>query len=172
MATFTTQQRRFIVEAFARFNTPTEVAELVEEEFGIDVKRTDVAYYDPECSTGGLPSERWQDLHEQARQRYIDNVAAVPISHERVRFDTLQKVIREALEDGDHDTVLQAVKQAAKESGGKFTNKKLLEHRGEVDTGGVLAVPMPADAESWQEAARGQQMPAGNGKRNGDGHGG
>lgn len=172
MAVLTTEQKRFIVQALARFNTPTEVAELVEERFDIETDRTQVAYYDPETKATGTPADRWKQLYHQARKEYVENVAAVPIAHEAVRFRTLQKVVSEALEEGDHDTVLQAVKQAAKEAGGKFTNKKLLEHSGEVDTGGVLAVPVTADEDSWSDMVEHHRERIGNGasdgKQNGD----
>jgi len=47
MATLTDAHKHFIVQALACWDSPTQVAEAVREEFGVDVPRGQVAQYDP-----------------------------------------------------------------------------------------------------------------------------
>lgn len=56
-------QKSFIVTALARFHRPSEVADLVKQEFGIEVSRQQVDYYNPRtASSSGHLAERWKEL--------------------------------------------------------------------------------------------------------------
>lgn len=131
MATLTTGQQAFVVTALAQFNTPTEVVELVKQEFGLEVSRQQVAYYDPSSRATGTPAKRWRELHEEARKRYIENVEEVALAHERYRLETLQRVLRRRLEVKDDHTVLDVLEQAAKERGRVYTNVRDIQSKGE-----------------------------------------
>lgn len=131
MATLTSSQKRFVVNALARFKTVPEVRGLVKDEFGLELSRQQIHYYDPSSRTGGIPAPRWRELHQEVRDAYVENVAAVAVAHERFRLEQLSRIVRERMEAGDHRTVLTALKQAAKERGKAFTNVRDVQSRGE-----------------------------------------
>lgn len=147
MATLTERQKRFVVMELATFETPTEVAESVQERFGVDVYRQQVQYYDPTVGQQ-KPAEKWCELFHEARERYIEDTARHGIAHKTFRLGKLQQMLQKALEMQNYPLAAELLEQAAKERGGKFTNKQLLEHSGR-DGGPVeiteVQVNMPGD---------------------------
>ncbi|WP_080703047.1 DUF2280 domain-containing protein [Bordetella bronchiseptica] len=65
MATLSDAAKRFIVQAFACYDTPSQVAEAVKEEFGIDVPRNQVGQYDPTKVAGAALATKWRDLFQE-----------------------------------------------------------------------------------------------------------
>ena len=57
MPTLTDEVKEFIVKGLACFDTPSQVAEAVRVNFGIEVSRQQVFSYDPDGSRP--PSPRW-----------------------------------------------------------------------------------------------------------------
>ena len=131
MATLTDTQKRFIVIQLARFRTMEEIREAVKEEFDVEVSRQQVHYYNPSSRTAGKPADRWVELHEKAREAYIDSPEEVPIAVERWRLEQLLEVARKRMKAGDHQTAMKALKQAAKERGQAFTNIQDVQSKGE-----------------------------------------
>lgn len=123
MATLTEDAKRHIVQALACFDTPTEVAESVKEEFGIDVPRNQVAQYDPTKVSGRSLSKKWRVMFEDTRKRFRDEVAEIPIASRAFRLRRLEKNLNKA--DRSRNVILsnQTLEQAAKEVGDVFVNK-------------------------------------------------
>lgn len=160
MAALTEDQKRYVVFRLAAFRTPTEVVEEVKDIWGIEVSRQQIHYYNP-TTPGARTSEKWTELFHAARRAYLEEEGEVAIAVRRWRLEEIQNLYRRALQQGRHGNIplaLQALEQAAKEEGGKFTNHQLLDvdHSGELS--GVLMVSTPeADPETWEEHARRQQ---------------
>lgn len=131
MATLEDQHRRFIVIQLARFRRVKEIREAVKEEFGLELDRQQVHYYDPTSSTGRTPAQKWVELYQESRKAYIDNPEKVDVAHERFRLEKLSDIARKRLEAGDHQTAMKALKQAAKERGQAFTNVRDLQSKGD-----------------------------------------
>lgn len=129
MATLTERQKRFVVMELACFETPTEVAESVQERFDVDVYRQQIQYYDPTVGKQ-KPAEKWRELFHEAREQYIEDTARHGIAHKTFRLGKLQQMLQKALEMQNYPLAAELLEQAAKERGGKFTNKQLLEHSG------------------------------------------
>lgn len=129
MPTLTAAQKVFVVTALARFHTPTETAELVKEEFDVDVPRNQIDYYNPR--TKRTPAEKWVDLFEEQRRRYLSSVEDVAVAHERFRLEQLQKIVRDRMRRMDHGTAMAALEQAAKERGKAYTNVRDVQSKGE-----------------------------------------
>lgn len=132
MPTLTTDQKCFIVSALARFHSPTQVTRLVKQYFGIEVSRQQVDYYNPRtASSAGHLADRWKELFETVRKRYVDAVEEVAIAHERYRLEQLQRIVDHRMKKDDHSTVLEAIEQAAKERGRAYTNVRDLQSQGQ-----------------------------------------
>lgn len=167
MAKLTAAQKEFVVTRLALFNSPTETARAVQEEFGVEIDRQQAAYYDPTASGAG-PAEKWERLYHSTREEYLEEVSSHEASHKAFRVGQLQEMFFKAKRMGNLPLAAELLEQIAKEKGEKYTNKKALELSGEVDTGGVLVVPDSPDTDDWGEAARRQQGAA---RGNGDGAG-
>lgn len=160
----TEDQQAFIVAQLAMWRAPTEIVELVKEEFGVEVTRQAVHYYNPQRKGGESIPERWRTLFDDTREAYRKAAADIGIANQVFRLDQLMALYRKALAQGRGNLPLaaQLLKQAAEETGGQYTNHRVLEHQGEIKTGGVLLVPPPASGpegmREWMKQARDAQV--------------
>lgn len=124
MATLNDAVKRFIVQALACYDTPTQVAEAVKEEFGIDVPRSQVGAYDPTKVGGKDLSKKWSDIFHETRERFRREVAEIPIADQAYRLRQLGRLFDRTAKSGNTALAAQLLEQAAKESGGSFTNRR------------------------------------------------
>lgn len=130
MATLTEDVKVFIVQALACFDSPSQVAQAVREQFGIAVDRRQVEAYDPtKVSSRGLAKKLAAMFHE-ARDAFLRESATVPVSRQVYRLRVLQRALDRAEKVGNQAMILQILEQAAKESGGSFTNRRELTGKG------------------------------------------
>lgn len=111
----------FIVQALACRDTPQEVAELVKQEFGIITDRMQCASYDPTKAAGRNLSKKFKDLFEETRKKFDEGLIDIPIANKHYRMKQYDKLLNKT-----KNTVmaLKIMEQAAKDSGGLFTNRK------------------------------------------------
>jgi hypothetical protein len=112
----------FIVQALACRDTPQEVAELVKQEYGIKIERSQVALYDPTKAAGKNLSKKFVDLFNETRKKFDEGLIDIPIAQKFYRIRQYQK----HLEKNARNTVmsLNIMKQAAQDLGGQFTNRQ------------------------------------------------
>lgn len=123
MATLTDDVKAFIVQALACHDTPSQVVEAVQEEFGIAVTRMQVQTYDPTKAQGKALSKKWRDVFEATRARFLKETAEIPIASQSFRLRALQKMYEKTAARGNVPLAAQLIEQAAKESGGMFLNR-------------------------------------------------
>lgn len=128
MATLSEAHKRFIVQALACWDTPSQVVEAIKEEFGVEVHRSQVAQYDPTKVAGERLAKRWQELFETTRDRFRQEVAEIPIADQAYRLRQLGKIYERHISRGNVVGAAAVLEQAAKEAGGAFTNRR--EHTG------------------------------------------
>jgi hypothetical protein len=134
MAALTDPVKLFIVQALACYDTPSQVAAAVKEQFNLDITRMQVSSYDfgkPTCR--GI-SKKLQAVFESTRAAFLSDVSSIPIAQQAFRLRVLQRTLAKVEGQGNTAMVAQLLEQAAKESGGVFTNKTKLEHSGSVAT--------------------------------------
>jgi hypothetical protein len=151
----TDEQQLFIVQALACFLTPTQVAELVKEEFGITVTRQKVQYYDPTKGKEKGLAAKHKAIFKSTRKAYLAGIGDVGVANLRYRLDKIQGVVERAeAQKGRNDAmVLQALKQAAEDAGGVYTNKR----KEELSVKGEISLPMTLkDWKTRAEQRRGQ----------------
>ena len=122
--------KAFIVQRLARFDMPSQVVKAVKEEFGLDVTRQRVHFYDPTTRAGRALNEELKALFFETREKAKQDLDAIPSYHKAVRLQRLDAMIGVAIERGNMPLAAQLLEQAAKESGGAFTNKHQHEHTG------------------------------------------
>lgn len=111
-----------IVRSLAVFNTPTEVTESVQQEFGLKITRQICETYDPTKRSGQNLSKELCDEFHATRKQFVENTSDIPIANSSYRLQRLQRVIDHA--GKNHKLAMEAMKQAAMEVGGAFTNRK------------------------------------------------
>ena len=112
----------FIVQALACRDTPQEVADIVKQEYGIKIERSQVALYDPTKAAGKNLSKKFIDLFNETREKFDAGLIDIPIAQKFYRMRQYQK----HLEKNARNTVmsLNIMKQAAQDLGGQFTNRQ------------------------------------------------
>lgn len=131
------EQRRFVVVRLACFETPTEVAAAVKEEFGLEVERQLVARYNPEAR-GSETAKEWRLLFAETRRAYIEDLAGVAIAGQAFRVRELEKLYTQAKRSRNSKLAAEILRQAAEELGGVYTNTRALTGPG----GAPLAPPV------------------------------
>lgn len=124
MATLSEAAKRFIVQALACYDTPTQVAEAVKEEFGIDVPRNQVGRYDPTKASGHDLPKKWRTLFEDTRKRFREETAEIPIAQRAYRLRKMGQIADRAERMRNFGLVLQILEQAAKETGDAYVNHR------------------------------------------------
>lgn len=126
MAKLSDEVKRFIVQALACYDTPQQVADAVKEEYGIDLPRSQIALYDPTKYSGRKLSNKFQILFADARERFRKEVSEIPIADQAYRLRQLQRMTQDALKRKNLVLAASLLEQAAKDTGGMFTNKREL----------------------------------------------
>jgi hypothetical protein len=119
-------QKIFIVERLAMYDTPTQVAEAVKEEYGFEIDRQAVNFYNP--TVGPKPAKRWVKLFEEVRERFKKSSAEIPIAQRSFRLRRLNQMALQAEKRGNYKLARELYEQAAKEVGDVFTNRQKVEH--------------------------------------------
>lgn len=126
MATLKSQHKEFIVKRLACFKKPHEVIDDVKEEFGVEVSRQQVGFYNPETKNGGRElSEEWKQLFRHTRDQFMDEAVKHPIAHKGYRLGILQKELDDLMSRPSVNYILvnNVLEQAAKEMGGVYEGK-------------------------------------------------
>lgn len=126
MATLTDDQKRFVVQALACYDTPQQVVDAVKEEFGIVVSRPQVQAYDPDKKIAKDLSKKWRDLFYETRKKFLEDASSIPIANQTFRLRALNRMYARAERQGNVVVAAQIIEQAAKEVGGAFTNRREL----------------------------------------------
>jgi len=116
--------KRFIINALAAFDSPSQVSAAVKDEFGIDVARQVVEAHDPTKSAGRKLATKWREIFEASRKGFIEEATAVPIAHRSTRLRALFRMAQAAERKGNYPLAAQLHKQAAEEMGNAYTNRR------------------------------------------------
>lgn len=130
------------------------MADQVKELYGLEIGRQSIQHYDP--TKGDKPAEKWCQLFEATRAKFLDDTATIAISQRSFRLSRLDRMARAAEKVRNYALAAALHEQAAKEMGGSFTNHRQLHVDGQVQ-GGVLMVPTPVSASEWAGIAAAQQ---------------
>lgn len=126
MARLKDEVKTFIVQRLALFDSPSTVAEAVNQEFEIKVSRQQVEKYDPGKAAGKQLRKNFQVLFNEFRERFLQATADIAISHKSVRLRRLDRMSAIAEERGNFPLAAALLEQAAKECGGMYTNLRLV----------------------------------------------
>jgi hypothetical protein len=141
MAAITDEVKVYIVTALACFDENKQVVKDVKDRFNVTVSQQQVSAYDPSTVAGARLSKKFKELFADTRKKFLDDTSSIPIANAAVRLRILQRHVQQADQRGNTAMVASLLEQAAKETGGAFTNNRKVEASGVV---GQMNVPPPA----------------------------
>ncbi|HDH1525994.1 DUF2280 domain-containing protein [Klebsiella variicola subsp. variicola] len=130
MAALKPEVKAFIVQSVACFDTPSQVVESVLKEFGIQITRQQVEQNDPTKISGKGLAQKWVDLFNRTRDRFLNEISDIPIANKAYRLRVLQRMSTTAEGMKNLGMTAQLLEQAAKEVGDAYSNKQKVELTG------------------------------------------
>ncbi|WP_064291722.1 DUF2280 domain-containing protein, partial [Klebsiella pneumoniae] len=130
MAALKPEVRAFIVQELACFDTPSQIVESVQKEFKVQVTRQQVASHDPTKVAGKGLAQKWVELFNLTRDRFLNEISDIPIANKAYRLRVLQRMSTTAEGMKNLGMTAQLLEQAAKEVGDAYSNKQKVELTG------------------------------------------
>ena len=130
MAALKPEVKALIVQSVACFDTPSQVVESVLKEFGIQITRQQVEQNDPTKISGKGLAQKWVDLFNRTRDRFLNEISDIPIANKAYRLRVLQRMSTTAEGMKNLGMTAQLLEQAAKEVGDAYSNKQKVELTG------------------------------------------
>jgi len=113
----------FIVQSLACFETPQQVADAVQQRFGIEIDRRQCEGYDPTKFSGRNLSKKLTELFHQTRKDFRENIEDIAIANKAFRLRELQKMYEDS---GKNKRAKQnLLKQAFQETDGRVTKQEI-----------------------------------------------
>ncbi|WP_292633489.1 DUF2280 domain-containing protein [Novosphingobium sp. 28-62-57] len=134
--------RVFVIQALAAFDGPSQVVEMVKQEYGVQMTPQAVQAYDPTKYSGRNLKPKWKAIFEKARKAFVEDASDIPIAHRSTRLRALQRMAAKAEAKGNFPLAAQLHKQAAEEMGNAYTNRREITGKDGKD----LPAPPPAVA--------------------------
>jgi len=144
MAALSPEVKAFIVQALACFDTPTQIASQVKQEFGLDISIQQVSSYDPTKAIAKNLGQKWIDLFNATRTRFQTELSDIPIANKAYRLRALNRMMTSAEKMRNMALAASLMEQAAKEVGDAYTNRHKFEHSGP-NGGAIQTITMSKD---------------------------
>ncbi len=113
MAALQNDVKAFIVQALACFDTPSQVVEAVQKEYGVVVTRQQVETHDPTKTSGKGLAKRWVTMFEDTRKRFREETADIPIANRAFRLRAMNRFVERAESMKNIGLAMQILEQAA-----------------------------------------------------------
>ncbi|HEC2598590.1 TPA: DUF2280 domain-containing protein [Klebsiella michiganensis] len=130
MAALKPEVKAFIIQMLACYDTPSQVVEAVQKDFGIAITRQQVETHDPTKVSGKTLAKKWVDLFNATRDRFLNEISDIPIANKAYRLRVLQRMSTNAENMKNIGMTAQLLEQAAKEVGDAYSNKQKVELTG------------------------------------------
>ncbi|HFE6792822.1 DUF2280 domain-containing protein [Klebsiella pneumoniae] len=140
MAALKPEVKAAIVQMLACYDTPSQVVEAVQKDFGITITRQQVETHDPTKVSGKTLAKKWVDLFNLTRDRFLNEISDIPIANKAYRLRALDRMMTKAESMRNMALAASLMEQAAKECGDAYTNKHKVEHSGALAVSSVSSV--------------------------------
>jgi hypothetical protein len=120
MAALPTAVKLHILTALACFDTPTQVAASVKQQFGLELSRQRIEAWHPERAAGARLDVIWREVFDTTRAKLLTELNSIPIAHKSYRLRQLDRMAGQAEDMGNLPLAVRLIEQAAKEVGGVY----------------------------------------------------
>lgn len=146
------KQKQFLVVQHAIFHPLREIRAAFKEEFDIEITASQAAHYDPFRTWAGKSklSGELLDLFDETRACFLEKISNIAVANQAYRLTVLQDLLEKQLQSSKPNNafILSILEQAAKESGGHFTNRRELS-----GPGGKPIETVSVTLDQWKEQA-------------------
>ncbi|HFT4388495.1 TPA: DUF2280 domain-containing protein [Klebsiella pneumoniae] len=152
MAALKPEVKAAIVQMLACYDTLSIVVDAIQKDYGIKVTPQQVESHDPTKVAGKGLAQKWVDLFNRTRDRFLNEISDIPIANKAYRLRVLQRMSTTAEGMKNLGMTAQLLEQAAKEVGDAYSNKQKVELTGK-DGGPLNQVTYTAEdyAKAQQE---------------------
>jgi hypothetical protein len=112
-------QKGFLVQRLACFDTPTVAAKVFKEEYGVELRRNRVSYYDPTTKMGAALAEDFKKLFFETRKQFLEDLESIPIANKAVRLRRLDRMAASRTRDTSSDLSHEAFREPLSELSSK-----------------------------------------------------
>lgn len=140
MAALKPDVKAFIIQSLACYDTPSQVVEAVQKEFGIKITRQQAESHDPTKASGKTLAKKWIEMFHATRERFLTETSDIPIANKAYRLRALDRMMTKAESMRNMALAASLMEQAAKECGDAYTNKQKVEHSGGLAVSSVASV--------------------------------
>ncbi|CAM7641228.1 DUF2280 domain-containing protein [Escherichia coli] len=130
MAALKPDVKAFIIQSLACYDTPSQVVEAVQKEFGIKITRQQAESHDPTKASGKTLAKKWIAMFSATRERFLTETRDIPIANKSYRLRVLDRMATKTEGLKNFSLTAQLIEQAAKEVGDAYTNKLKVESTG------------------------------------------
>lgn len=128
MAALSDDVKLFATQALACFDSPAQVIKDLKQEFGVTVTPQQLQAYNPATVAGSRMSKKLHAIFEATRKSFLKDVGNIPIAQPSYRLRVLNRMLSKVEGQGNIVVAAALMEQAAKETGGAFTNKQKVDH--------------------------------------------
>ncbi|SBG82433.1 Uncharacterized conserved protein [Klebsiella variicola] len=107
--------KAYIIQMLACYDTPSQVVEAVQKDFGIAITRQQVETHDPTKVSGKTLAKKWVGHFNLTRDRFLNEISDIPIANKAYRLRVLQRMSTTAENMKNIAMTAQLLEQAAKE---------------------------------------------------------
>ncbi len=151
MKTLNEKHKQFIILNLACYVPSVVLQNMFKLEFGFKISLSVISYYNiATINSDRRLAQRWKDLFESTRKKYNDSIAAIPIANQVYRLKKMQDHFDSFTNSNNIKAAQAILVDAAKESGGAYTNK--VEHTGDI-TKRIVINGVTPDPEEWEKIA-------------------
>lgn len=155
----TEEVKRFIVRCLAIYESPSDVAALVKERFGLTITRQTAHLYDPTKIAGQELSDELKTLFFETRKKFEEE-EILPLSKKIVRIKKLSKYVENFENLQNYKAAAELLEQIAKEQGDAYTNRFKVEQNIQAQHTVVRVPPKSNKAEEWKQQYQPPQSPS------------
>lgn len=126
------KQRAWLVAKWACYARPVELLKEFEDTFGARIPPNQARDYDlsgilTEADAKAKGRGKWFNLFRQCRAEFEAAVVDIPIASSAFRIKKLDEMFDQAFIKRNFKTAAQLLEQAAKETGGTYAGKRVIE---------------------------------------------
>ena len=81
-------------------------------------------YYDPNTCSGKRCSDKWKTLFYETRKAIVAGKMQIGVANKRVRLRWLDAMAQDAMDEGNFNSAVKALAQAARETGERRAKKQ------------------------------------------------
>lgn len=126
----TEEQKAFVVQRLACWDTPAEASEALREEHGVELSPQGCEAYDPTKRAGRRVARKWRELFNATREAFKKNLGDhVPEANKAVRVRHLAHAARAFKQRNNYLGMADMFERIAKELGNVHTNRREISGR-------------------------------------------